>query len=357
MPDAKRINQLTAQALDQFESANSVSALVRQAHRIAMLRHDYAAQVWFALQLRDFGGSIKADISDLYELYAKLIALLGESAGRQEYEKQTTKWRASHEMLNPKGQIHGASVDQIEALLAQVEQQYASMDIPSNLSPADTYRLTVDRNKAEAQLALMIGSLRNILSKIRVEVHTYLVATEAELEAGRTDSTFFDHVYARINALLNKYAPEAAKKFVAAQDRVAVGDEESVSHALTSCRRMIKSLADALYQATNEEKAGLDGISRKMTDDAYKNRLLQYVQEKLGKHKSGAVLTAVIGDLDARLKALDALASKGVHADRSLDEAHTCVLQTYLLAGDLLAIAEGTSLLLTNEQPHTPAEA
>jgi hypothetical protein len=75
-------------------------------------------------------------------------------------------------------------------------------------------------------------------------------------------------VYARINSLLNTYAPEAAKKFVAAQERVTDGGQEDIAHALTSCRRMIKSLADALYPATKEEKKGLDGVSRPMTDDA-----------------------------------------------------------------------------------------
>jgi hypothetical protein len=112
---------------------------------------------------------------------------------------------------------------------------------------------------------------------------------------------------------------------------------------------MIKSLADALYPATGEEKIGLDGIPRKMSDDAYKNRLLQYVRETVGKHKSGAVLQAVISDLDKRLGALDALADKGVHANPSITEAHTCVLQTYLLAGDLLAIVEEISLPIDSD--------
>jgi hypothetical protein len=354
MPGAERISELTAQALDEFESTNSVSALVRRAHRIAVLRHDYAGQVWLALQLRDWGGSIKPDSGELYGLYTKLIALLGASGGRQEYQKQITKWKASHEMLSPAGQIHGASVDQIETLLALVEQDTAGTDATRDLSPMDSEGPTDGRDKAQAQLLPMVSSLRSILSKIRVEVHNYLVATEAELEAGRRDSVFFDQVHVRINSLLSRYASDAATKFVAAQERATAGDKESIVHAVTSCRRMIKSLADVLYRANNEEKIGCDGISRKMTGRAYKDRLLQYAQEKVGQHKSGEVLTAVISDLDARLKTLDALAGKGVHGDRSLDDAHTCVLQTYLLAADLLAIAEDTSPLLNDEQPPPP---
>lgn len=112
---------------------------------------------------------------------------------------------------------------------------------------------------------------------------------------------------------------------------------------------MIKSLADSLYPATDERIAGLDDVERKMSDEAYKNRLLQYVREQIGKHKNGEVLKTVITQLGARLNALDGLASKGVHANPSTDEARTCVAQTYLLAGDLLSIAEGTSYLFRDE--------
>jgi len=326
VPDANKVSELTSQALDQFESTNSVSALVRQAHRIASLRHDYAGQVWFMLQVRDLTTSTKPDPEDLRALRGKLIALLGDDAGQREYAKQTLSYEATRERLDLPGKIHGTSVDQIETMLAQLERGYNSMDIPANLSAADAFHLTHDRNKAQARLMPMIGSLSNILSKVRQVVHDYLVTTEAELESGRTDSSFFDRVYARVNSLLNQYAPEAAEKFVAARERVTADDPEAISHALTSCRRMIKALADKPYPATREKRTGVDGVSRSMTDDAYRNRLLRYVQETVGKHKSGEVLQAVIADLGARLNALDELSSKGVHADPSLDEAHTCVI-------------------------------
>ncbi len=51
-------------------------------------------------------------------------------------------------------------------------------------------------------------------------------------------------------------------------------------------------------------------------------------------------------ELSTRLNALDALSSKGVHSDPSIDEARTHIAQTYLLAADLLSIAEGTSYRL-----------
>jgi hypothetical protein len=61
VPDANRIRTLTEKALDEFDSGKPVGALVRQAHRIAVLRHDYASQVWFEFQQRELGISIGKD--------------------------------------------------------------------------------------------------------------------------------------------------------------------------------------------------------------------------------------------------------------------------------------------------------
>jgi hypothetical protein len=344
-----RIRELTERALDDFDSGKSVSALVRQAHRIATLRHDYAACVWFEFQQREIGSDIQRDDPVLLELRGKLIALLGDEAGQAEYLRQFTRWEGSRAMVDSKN-IHPSSVDQLETMLSQTQQAYDEMQLPPNLTPIDAALMARDRDSAQGKLIPLIGSLRNILSKVRQSVHNYLVAAEAELDAGRDQSSFFDHAQMRINTLMNTYAPEATAKFLAAQDSLSSGGAEDISHALTSCRRMIKALADAVYPATDQEQVGVDGVSRKMTDEAYKNRLLQFVREQVGKHKSGPILLSVITDLGKRLDTLDSLASKGVHADASLAEAQTCLVQTYLLAGDLLAIAEGTSLYLKDTE-------
>lgn len=356
MTDADRARELTNRALEEFDSGKSTSALVRRAHRIAVLRHDYAAQAWFLFQQRDLKSAPNHD--DLLAVKAKLVALLGDEAGSAEYIKQAESFMSSRAMLDESGNRYMGSVDQIEAMLGQLEEAVAGREIPPNLHSLDAGMEMLRQNDTRTKLWPNIVSFRNMLARIRSVVHVYLVATEAELDAGRQESSFLDVVYSRINSLLNTYAADAAEKFIAAQDRVTSGGQEDISHALTSCRRMIKSLADTLYPPTDKDQVGLDGVPRKMSDDAYKNRLLQYVREQVGKHKSGAVLQQVISDLGKRLDTLDALSSKGVHADASIAEAHTCVMQTYLLSGDLLAIAEGTSLLMhTDNEPQPDPQA
>nr|WP_176705821.1 hypothetical protein [Arthrobacter sp.]AXV46408.1 hypothetical protein pA40H2_p53 [Arthrobacter sp.] len=106
---------------------------------------------------------------------------------------------------------------------------------------------------------------------------------------------------------------------------------------------MIKSLADALYPPTDKEITGTDGITRRMSNDAYQNRILQYVIEKIGKHNQGEVVQETLRSLGLRLKALNGLASKGVHDEVSIAEAENCVAWTYMLAADVLRISDGTA--------------
>ncbi|WP_433729545.1 hypothetical protein ACQP0C_00655 [Nocardia sp. CA-129566] len=348
MTEADQILELTRRALDSFDDpGKSVAALVRQAHRIAVRRHDYSAQAELLLQLTDVAAG--ADRADFLDLRNKLETLLGEEAGSQEYVRRAERYFATRRMSDGKHTI-GVSIEQLESNLAQLESVYGEYGaVPANLTPIDTYFVAADQDRARAKLIPLLGDQQTIIARVKQSVHIYLTATESELEAGRTESSFFDHVQARINELLMRYAPEAARNFVAAQERIAAGGSEDISHALTSCRRMIKSIADALYPATDEKITGLDNVERKMSDEAYRNRLVQYVRDRVGKHKNGPVLQAVLTDIGSRLTAIDGLASKGVHADPSFDEARTCVAQTYLLAGELLSIAEETSYLLRDD--------
>jgi hypothetical protein len=105
-----------------------------------------------------------------------------------------------------------------------------------------------------------------------------------------------------------------------------------------SCRRILKSVADAVYPASNEPVMA-NGKELKLTDDRYINRLLQFVSEHAGKQGTGGVLQANLTMLGARLSAIDKLASKGVHASVTMSEVEICIVQTYLVIGEIIEIA------------------
>ena len=345
MVDVSRVRTLTEKALDNFDNpGTSVAALVRQAHRIAVLRHDYAGQILFTLESLDLSIKDNANRSRLTNLKDKLGTLVGDES--QKYYLEQYRIYLRNRAVADSGKYNPISIQQIEDIVEHYERAVASFSIPSNLSEYHAFVAMQDMNAAQADAIPQISQLRKIISRVRQSVHDYLVQTEVEIDSGKSESLFFDQVQIRINSALNKHAPDAAAKFIASQERVSEGGPESISHALTSCRRMMESLADSLYPADGAVIKGSDGIERKMSKDAYKNRILQFVAESVGKHKDGKVLNAAVVEIGSKLDALVSLSSKGVHDDATLAEAHTCVIQTYLLAGSLLAIADGTSYLM-----------
>ncbi|MBB5854034.1 hypothetical protein ACFQ05_12055 [Amycolatopsis umgeniensis] len=241
--------------------------------------------------------------------------------------------------------VFAVALGQLERGLAMSRKVYDDLTVPTNLTQIDTYYVAKEMDASKAKMIPGIQQQEQVLERVKTAIHTFLVATEAELDEGQQESPLFSRAQEYINTALAKYAPNALEKFVAAQDRLYSGKPEDLAHALTSCRRMIKALADALYPPTDETVTGDDGVERKMSDDAYRNRLLQYVREQLGKH----VLQKTLDSLGARLKSLDSLASKGVHDNVSAAEAETCIVWTYLLAADIVRVADGSSALLTAE--------
>lgn len=346
---ATRVQHLVDQALDDFDSPEvSVSALVRKAQRIAGLRRDYAAQIRFIYETTDVSGNKGRDIPHLTTARAHLAILLGMEEAKAEEERQFEEYM--HGRRGPDDMILPLSIGQIETNLAELERVYAESVVPGNLTQIDTYFVARQVESSKAKLLPDLQRYKHILEKIRQSVHDYLVRVEMELAAGKASSDIFTRAQNYINSALAQYAPAALKSFIASQERIAAGTPEDFVHALTSCRRMIKALADAVYPAVEGEIEGIDGVSREMSDDRYKNRLTEYVRTKVEPKRQKAVVVKTIADLAGRLTSLDGLASKGVHDNVSAAEAETCVVWTYLLAGDIVRIADGTSALLRPDE-------
>jgi hypothetical protein len=76
-------------------------------------------------------------------------------------------------------------------------------------------------------------------------------------------------------------------------------------------------------------------------DDAkYRNRIKEFTKKaNAGETLADATQSTIFGIYE-RFAAIDKLASKGVHADLALAEAELCAINTYILAGELLRLAD-----------------
>jgi hypothetical protein len=93
---------------------------------------------------------------------------------------------------------------------------------------------------------------------------------------------------------------------------------------------------------------GKDGKIHDLTDDKYINRLYAFVSQNAESETFGDVIKARIKYICEPIEAINAQASKGVHANVSRREADSTVLQTYFLLADLVEIAKIPDKLLPN---------
>lgn len=339
----KSVALLVEEALDSFDGTGvPLSAQVRRALRIATKLQDYPSILRLYMDTFDLTPRTKIDHPQFRQAQENMTALLGKDAAMDEIVAIVGRWERDRSSNEGAG-IYGASVEQIEENLATIEAHLADLNAPVVPGSAeDSAFVRSDKDNAAAKLIPIRGNLQGVLSRVRAAVFDILLSIESRLDEGRFRPDVFERGGAYVKSAMRKYAPSALGKLESAEDALLDGSGESLAHALTSCRRAIKALADELYPATGEVVVGLDGRRRVMDDDSFQNRLMQFAVENFEGTAQRKLADETIRSLGMRLKILVELASKGVHADVSREEAESCVMWTYLAAADFLRIKDGS---------------
>jgi hypothetical protein len=127
---------------------------------------------------------------------------------------------------------------------------------------------------------------------------------------------------------LSSTAQTAFDRLPHAFERLATGDPEAISHALTTCRRVVDSFADAVYPP-REGAVCIGEQQIEVGAQHTRNRLRAYVHDRIKRGSRYDRISKTVSSLYSRVSA-------GVHADVSIGEARALVLQTYLLLGEIL---------------------
>jgi hypothetical protein len=339
----RRVSDLIDQALtDVSDSKVSLSAVIHKAIRIARLRGDTLAHYELEMEMVTLGSEASKQLRStvgarLGAAEAKRLAPRFQKIAEAYVERHAHQELSVKQAQDSEEGVLAQSVPEIEARVARFSAELSSLDPPPGLHPLD---LEAALRKAQLMRVVMhanMGSCQAILTRVRERVRQILVEAEHASYFGQTNIDIFERTRRFVDARLSEVAPDVLVQFTAAYQRVAAGDVEARSHALTSCRRVLKSLADRLSPPAPPVKDG-QGREIELTDDKYLNRLRQYVKESVGKRTAGELLLAQLDDLFGRLGRLNSIASKGVHAQVSREEVDQCVIQTYLAVGDILRI-------------------
>jgi hypothetical protein len=124
--------------------------------------------------------------------------------------------------------------------------------------------------------------------------------------------------------------PSLAEQLMLAFKAVSSSKEEEWSQALTTCRRLLEGLADALLPASDKKVNG-----RPLGQEQYVNRLWAFMDGAIESDSNKALSKAHVDFLGAWITKVNKLANKGVHADLGQLEATKAVFHTYLVIADI----------------------
>ena len=111
-------------------------------------------------------------------------------------------------------------------------------------------------------------------------------------------------------------------------ERLSENNEEAISQALTTCRRIVDSFAKHIFPPT-DETITIGGNELNLKENNVLNRINAYVYNNCESESRKKRIRQNISNLYSRV-------STGVHSDVDADEARNLFFNVYLILGEIL---------------------
>lgn len=320
---SSHILNLAKELIDDIElSRLSAEQLLLKATRLARLVDDEGTYKWLRYELNGypndpearkwmlvFGRLNSADAK--YGYYQPLAGISGTITAMQAQIQQ---------LEVPDIQFAPSSSNPSELVTG-----FAGLTAKSITKPAKD---VLDRLQA---LTTAITNITGVRSRVLSAIHDFVIRIYYDRAfTGLAESIFERHKTA-IDELLKTNADEVLRKIPAIYDRLVAGDQEAISQALNSVRRMIKAFADSVYPP-GEGTVKLDDTSYSIGTDKVLNRIKLFLNSKCTSSSRCERLNKAIRHIHER-------ASAGTHSDVMPEEARALFLHTYLVLGEILSAA------------------
>lgn len=183
------------------------------------------------------------------------------------------------------------------------------------------------------------------LSYINKYCYSYISSLIDKLKYSGTIKSSFDLLKEAVDDKFLEIDPELAEQMMLAFKSISSDSKEEWSQALTTCRRLLESLADSLYPAHDEtiEK-------RTFKQNQYVNRLWQFMHEAIQSDTNKTLAKAHVDYLGSWLERNNKATNKGVHDEVTQLEATKFVFHIYLMLADLLEYLDDS--VVSNTKPH-----
>lgn len=180
------------------------------------------------------------------------------------------------------------------------------------------------------------SEIGSIIGAVKLELIKRLNKMINQFTYGEVPENIFEYVRNEVDAELAKLCPKAIEKLPKVYAQLSSNDEVIYSEVASTCRRIIKDVADALYPASDSPVMGMDGKEHKLSESDYTNRIMARIQQSIQNGNEKKIFSSMFEYVDGLLTSINDYASKGVHSDFTKTDAVRCIVYTYLLLGDII---------------------
>lgn len=195
--------------------------------------------------------------------------------------------------------------------------------------PTDAVTSVVNESRS---LTSAISQMSAVRSRVLALLHSFAAGVYYEKAFSGLAESIFERYKVAVDILLAERCGDVLEKVPAVYDRLAEGDQEAVSQALNTCRRVIDSFADAIYPPS-EATIEIEGQPVRLGPQQHLNRVNAYIRERVSSESRRKRLRQSLTNVYDRV-------SSGVHKDITPEEARSLFLETYILLGEILTLSE-----------------
>lgn len=303
---AQHILELSKELLDDIEFGKiSGENLILKTSRLARYVGSEEIKYWLNLEISGYNSTNPISLK---------------------YMGKTGRWTDRE-----KGYGHWGPLAQIEAMISSQQIKLQTMSIPNT---SGEWAHVATRNAIEGlnATASAIGKYSGIKSKVIGLIHQFVSEIYYEKTFDKLSESLFESYKRDIDSLIVEKSSGVLTQIPLVMDRLAEGEQEAISQALTTCRRIIDSFANVVFPPSNETYE-IDGNQLSLKADKTLNRLNAFIHENCESTSRRKRFRQNLSNLYDRV-------STGVHKEVDINEAKALFLNTYLVIGEILNLKQ-----------------
>jgi hypothetical protein len=300
---SQHIINLSKEILDDIElSRLEAQPLLLKATRLARYVEDDEVRQWLRFEMQGFGNND--------------VAL--------KYMSKTGRWTDKE-----KNEGYWSPLAQIEASADAQKQKLSLIRIPDTSGDKATF--VIDRVTNQMNAATnSISKLEGIKSRVISLIHDFATNVYYQKTFDNVAEGIFDKYKKDIDTLIAENSGDVLEQIPSVVGRLSDGDKESISQALTTCRRIIDSFANHIFPASDETME-IGGNSISLKQDKILNRINAFIHLNADSESRKKKLRQNLSNLYDRVSA-------GVHSDVDASEARSLFFNTYLILAEILTL-------------------